>query len=360
MKKTMYVAAGVFVVSLIALVGCEPERVQIGAGPAGFAGRHVGYSWAGEAGGAAFEDANAYIETILELDEDAQILDARMKYWQTVDGFWTTRQSGNAYVAVNHAVDPVPATLPEYQPGNTMFTIYTTNLMSLYAAAVNDDGVVAATLVEPLTRYRFEWRLAPDFDFDTPMSELTIGSGMTVPTVRASGGAVLPVSSWDELADRHILDLDEHSPDLEGYSHVIIDEGVFEGLDGSSSIGEFLERMGVEFQDGRPVPMQPRYGYFGIGGWQGNYAAVERYLTGRDARDLRSLVDWSPERYALAINEQNQFGVDVPTGATRTVQNSFDGIAGATVRMSRESTSYQRALVQAGIITEDDVIVGRF
>jgi hypothetical protein len=49
------------------------------------------------------------------------------------------------------------------------------------------------------------------------------------------------------------------------------------------------------------------------------------------------------------VNENNEFGVDVQTGATRTIQNSTDGISGATVRMSRESTSYQRALVDAGI-----------
>jgi hypothetical protein len=353
MRKPMFAATGMFAVSLILLVGCEPERVQIAAGPAGFAGRHVGYSWAGEAQGTAFADANAYIETILELDENAQIIDAHMRYWQTVDGFWTTRQSGNAYVSVNFAVEPTAATVPEYRPGTTMFTTYTASVMSLYAAAVSEDGIVAATLVEPLTRYRFEWKLAPDFDFDTPMSELTIGSGVTVPTVRTAGGAFIPVSSWDDLADEHILDLHE-------YSHVITDDGVFEGIDGSSSVREFLERMGVEFQDGRPAPMPPRYGYFGIGGWVGNYAAIEEYLIGRDARELRSLVDWSPERFALAINEQNQFGVDVPTGATASVQNSYDGIAGATVRMSRESTSYQRALVQAGIITEADVIIGRF
>ncbi len=47
-------------------------------------------------------------------------------------------------------------------------------------------------------------------------------------------------------------------------------------------------------------------------------------------------------------------------GATKTAQDSLDGIAGATVRMSRESTSFQRALVAAGILTEEDVIKGRF
>jgi len=51
---------------------------------------------------------------------------------------------------------------------------------------------------------------------------------------------------------------------------------------------------------------------------------------------------------------------DVPTGATKTVQNSIDLITGASVRMSRESNSYQRALVKAGILKEEDVLKGRY
>ena len=118
--------------------------------------------------------------------------------------------------------------------------------------------------------------------------------------------------------------------------------------------------MGVEFSGDQPVATTAKYGYFGIGGWAGNYNEIARYLRGKNARTVTSLVDWFPERYQNAINDQNQFGVDVPTGATRTVQNSTDGISGATVRMSRESTSYQRALVNAGILSESDVIIGRF
>jgi len=52
--------------------------------------------------------------------------------------------------------------------------------------------------------------------------------------------------------------------------------------------------------------------------------------------------------------------VDTVTGATKTVQDSVDTISGATVRMSRESGAYQRALVDAGILEEKDVIKGRY
>ena len=83
-------------------------------------------------------------------------------------------------------------------------------------------------------------------------------------------------------------------------------------------------------------------------------------MTGRDATSTTSLVNWSVDKFAKGVNDDRQFGVDVVSGATKTAQWSTDGISGATVRMSRESTSYQRALVQAGIIAEDDVIIGRF
>ena len=349
------VRAGLAALALAVLgTGCEPERVTIQAGPAGYAGRHVGYTWQGEARGAARDEANAYVEALLELDADANILDARFLYFQQVDGYWTTRQSGNAYVAVDFEVEPAPATLGAgYRPGRSMFTIYTANPMSFYAVAVNDAGVAAVTIVEPLTRYRFEMKFPAGFDYAARMDTLTLGSGLVVPTARASTGAWLSPADWDELADRHLFDFHD-------YSHVLNDTGVFAGLDGGSSVRDFLASMGVAFDGDRPAAMAPRYGYFGLGGWIGNYDAIARYLIGRNAREVTALVDWSAQRYAGSIDDRNRFGVDVVTGATRTAQNSVDGIAGATVRVSRESTAYQRALVAAGILSEDAVVIGRF
>ncbi|MCC5890929.1 MAG: hypothetical protein JJU01_10180, partial [Alkalibacterium sp.] len=89
-----------------------------------------------------------------------------------------------------------------------------------------------------------------------------------------------------------------------------------------------------------------------------NYRAIEYELICKNATEYTSLVDWS--NYEDSIDEDNQFGADVETAATRTAQNSYDTITGATVRMSRESTSYQRALVNAGILSEEDIIIGRF
>ncbi len=341
--------------TIFLFAGCEPERVVLEEGPAGYDGYHVGYSWAGEARGAEFEDAGAYIETIIKLDDDAVIQEARMRYFQRVDGYWTTRQSGNAQVQVDFSVDPAPATPgADYEAGDSMFNIHAVNLMSFYAAAVDTDGTVAVALVEPLTRYQFEMKFPADYNFDAAISSLTIGSGRVVPTIRTSGGAFIAPESWDEIGGSHLFN-------LHFYSHVLNEQGIFAGIGGNAPVRSFLEAMGVEFDGDTPVAMDPVYGYFGLGGWKGNYDAIADYLVGRNARDVTSLVDWSPDRLRNAINDRNQFGVDVPSGATRTVQNSsVDGIAGATVRMSRESASYQRALVDAGIISEDDVIIGRF
>ena len=208
MKSIKYVVISALVLAIFALVGCEPERVVIEAGPAGYDGYHVGYSWAGETNGTTLADASAYIETILKLDENASILEVRMRYFQRVDGYWTTRQAGNARVTVDFSATPTPATLgSDYRPGTSMFSIYTVNPMSLYAVAVNSDSTVAVALVESQTRYQFEMKFPPGFDYRTQMSELTVGSGLLVPTVRTSGGAWLVPEAWGDLANRHLFNL---------------------------------------------------------------------------------------------------------------------------------------------------------
>ena len=255
---------------------------------------------------------------------------------------------------VDFDVNPTPA-VPgdDYEAGDSMFTIYTADMMSFYAAAVSEDNTTALALVCPVTRYQFEYKFDADDDFGRSMSELTVGSGDMVPTILTSGSGIMKPDSWDELEGSTIFDVDI-------WSHVVNDKGILSGIDNDSTVQEFLEAFGIEFADGIPQAMELSYGYFGTGGWAGNFRAIEESLTGKNATELTSLVDWSVERFAGAINEDNVFGVDVASGATRTVQNSIDGISGATVRISREATSYQRALVDAGIIIEEDVVVGRF
>lgn len=327
------------------------------SGKESLAGRYVGYSWAGEARGVEFKNADHYIETIIKLDDDGIIVDAKINFFTKVDGFWTMRQSGNAMVVVDYSIDPepaIPGTGDDYKPGKSMFTICTADKMSFYSVGVDESGTVASLIVDPITRYQFEMKLPADFDFNRPMGEMTIGSGLAVPTVRTSASGFLRPETWDLYKDRTIFSM--YKP----WSWVLNLYGPFEGLDDDSSVGELLEAMGVRFEGERPEPMDVTYGYYGVGGWHGNARAMENYLIGKDATETTSLVDWSEPRYANAINEENQFGVDVRSGATRTVQNSFDGISGATVRISREATSYQRALVSAGIIDESDVVIGRF
>lgn len=314
-------------------------------------GQYVGYSWRGEAAGTPLEEADQFIEAILTLDDEATISDLKMRFFVKVDGFWTTRQSGNAYVAVDFDTDPRPA-VPG-QNGTSMFTVYTVDLMSFYAVAVNSDGTVAAALVDPITRYQFELKLDAQFDFDTVLSELTIGSGHWVPTVRTSGSGYLKPDDWQTLADRNPLNMDT-------WSDSIYREGIFKGITEFSTVRSFLQALGVQFQAGRPQPLAVRYGYFGIGGWDGNYRAIAAYLKGKKATEVESLVDWSIPRYRRAINADNVFGADAVSGATRTAQDSVDTISGATVRMSRESTAYQRALVSAGILDSSEVVLGRF
>jgi hypothetical protein len=225
--------------------------------------------------------------------------------------------------------------------------------MAFYAAAADKNGTAVLAIVEPYTRYQFEYRLPASFDFNKPMKKLTVGSGLAVPAVRTSASGQIKPASWEQYKDYSVLDFYK-SP------YVLTGKGVFAGLDGNSSIREYLERAGIVFTDGRPQETPVKYGFTGIGGWSGNYDAVRSYLIGKNALKQKTLIDWTIPKYKAGINKDNFFGVDTVAGATKTVQNSYDGIAGATVRMSREDTSYQRAIAAAGILTEAEVIKGRF
>lgn len=322
--------------------------------PRSYAGTFAGFSWQGEASGTAFEDATQYIQTILTLDEDGTILDAKLDFFVMKDGYWIARESGNAFVSINYNVEPEAAVPGEdYKRGNSMFTIYTADMMSFYAVGVSDSGVAAVALVDPITRYQLEMRFPEGFDYSQPLGDFPIGSVYNIPTVRTSAGGFLRPQDWSEVEDKTIFN-------VHGWSHVVNGHGVLEGIGNDSSVKELLEALGVVFEGDAPVAQAPAYGYFSKGGWDGNLAAIEAYLIGKNATELTSLVDWTLPRFAGAINDQNQFGVDVASGATNTVQNSIDGIAGATVRISREATAFQRALVAAGILSEEDVIIGRF
>ena len=319
------------------------------------AGRYVGYSWSGEVDGVKLEDATTYIETILTLDDDGTISDVKLNTFTLMDGYWTMRQSGNATVVIDYTIDPQPAVPGEdYEPGESMFVICTVDKMSFYTVGVNESGIVAAALVDPITRYQLEMKFPEGFDYSQTVGEFPITSQHNVPTIRTSASGYLRPQNWEELQGRTLFDVHP------AWSHVVNSYGTLEGIDNDATLQEFMEALGVTFEDGQPQPMDLTYDYFSLGGWHGNARAIENYLIGRNAKETTSLVDWSIEQYARGVNEKNQFGVDVETGATRTAQNSFDGISGATVRMSRESTSYQRALLAAGILDEEDVIIGRF
>jgi len=314
---------------------------------------HQGISWKGEAKGVNLEDTDQKIETTLTLDDEGIIKDVRMDFLTLKDGEWVARNNPEAEVSIDFSVEP-QAAVPgsEYKKGVSMFDIKTNDMMSFYALGVDADGTVALAIVDAVIRYKLEAKLEPGFDFDTELGELTINDGI-VPTVRTSGSGLLKPEEWGEVEGKNIFD-------LHIFNHVISDYGVLEGIDETSTIGEMLTALGVEFEDGAPVQMEATHGFHSNGGWKGNYDSVAEYLKGKNANEVTSLIDWSVPRYAKGINEDNAFGMDSKAGATRTAQDSFDSIAGSTVRMSRENTSYQAALVDAGIISEEEVIKGRF
>jgi len=360
MKKIMELLFLFLLVFTLSACTTDPEIVEVEKRVEvlvdTLAGTYVGHSWEGESSGVLLEDANQKIETILTLDEDGMITDASILFWKLSDNSWYTRQDGTARIDSDLMIDPVAATPgAEYSIGTSMFDVDTHDKMSLYSVVVGTDGTVGLLVVEPVTRYQFEIKLAHGYDFDTMVSEITVDgtNGGFIPTVRTSSSGLVKPAAWSELSGKNLFSISY-------FDHVMTDSGVFEGLTPSSSMKELLESIGVTFTGMVPNEMDLSYGRHSMGGWQGNYDAIAKFLIGKDANDVTSLIDWSVERWGGAINEDNYFGIDVPAGATKTAQDSADTIAGATVRMSRESTSFQRALVAAGIISEEDVIKGRF
>jgi len=332
-------------VSLLTLVACNTEETP------DYSGVFTGYSWAGEATGVAFEDATQRIKTTLYIAKTGIIAEASMDFEILRNGVWVSRLITEGEVTINYEVDPIAAIPSPYTVGTSMFNTGSLERMSLYAVGVNATQTVALMLVDPVTRYQFEYKFESDFDYTTPVSQLTIGSGLTIPAIRTAGGANLVVTDWETLSSKHFFNINT-------WSHVSTDTGVLAGVTGTTTVRQMLEKLGVTFTNNLPQAMDPVHGYLGLGGWSGNYEAVRQFLIGKSAIEITSLVNWSDPKYANSINELNQFGLI--SGATATAQDSFDTIAGATVRMSRESTSYQRALVAAGLLDPSQVIIGRF
>ncbi len=323
-----------------------------------YSGTYVGYSWKDEDEGVTLDDASQKVETTITLDADGTITDVDMLFLKKdKEGNWYSRTETDADVMVDFSVEPTKAILEteemEYSHGDSLFDIKTADMMAFYSVSVDENGTVAFGVVEPYSRYLFEYKLDSEFDFSTPMKDMTIGSGMAVPTTRTSTSGKVKPTNWDEFSEYTILDFSDEP-------HVLLGRGVFEGLTEESTMQEYLESVGVEFVDGVANSMDTTHGFTGVGGWSGNYQAIANNLIGQNATEVTSLVDWSNPLYSGAINEDNFFGIDVMAGATKTVQDSVDTVSGATVRVSRESTSYQRALVEAGIISEEDVVKGRF
>jgi hypothetical protein len=318
-----------------------------------YSGTYKGIYWKDYSKGVSLKDAKQKIETVLTLDKDGTISKAKIDFLVLKEGKWIARNNPEAEVSVDFSADPAPATPgSDYKKGISMFHIKTNDMMGFYAVAVDDDGTVALVILDAAIRYQLEAKFKPGFDFNSKFGSIGINRGL-VPTVRASKSGLLKPKNWSELEGKHLYA-------IHFFNNVIKKRGILKGIDENSTLLEVLTTLGVKFKNGVPEKMNIKYGFHSNGGWKGNYDAIAGYLIGKNANEVRSLIDWSSKRYSEGINKNNYFGIDIAAGATKTVQNSFDGIAGSTVRMSRENTSYMAALVEAGILQKEDVIKGRF
>ncbi|MDF1618704.1 hypothetical protein [Petrocella sp. FN5] len=350
MKKIL--AMLLLVVLVLTSVGCSSTD---------YSGEYVGYSWKGESKGVTFEEATEKIETKMTLDKKGIITDFEMDFLVSKDDQWIKRNDPAATVSFDTSIEPTPAIIgsDSVESGESMFDIKTNDKMSLFVVGVDDDGTVAYGIVDPITRYLFEAKFEADYDYSTKLGQLTIDNGL-VPTVRTSGSGLIKLKAFEELEGLSLLDFSI-------YSHVINLRGVYKDITNDTTIEELLTLSGVTFENGKPQPLEGTHGFHSIGGWNGNYKNIAKTMIGKNATELTGLTDfegknYEGDEYKLGIDENNFFGIyeDSVTGATKTIQKSYETVAGATIRISRENTSFQRALVEAGIITEEDVIKGRF
>lgn len=317
-------------------------------------GSYEGIAWNGQPQGVAYEDAIEKVVVKIDVDSKGIITNAEYDYLIKKGDEWVSRKDNEAVVNVDFSVDPTPVAIngEEITSGSTMFDIDTVNMMSFYAVAVDENNTVAVMIAEPTTRYRLEAKLTPDYNFETTLGEAKVNETW-IPSLREMPFGILHVEDWSKYDGKSMYDINP-------FTNVIYERGVLKGIDKNATMQAMLEAMGVIFVDGVPQPMEATYGYHSLGGWKGNYEALAEGIVGVNINEVHSLLDYSPKRYADAINEDNFFGFDVPTGATKYIQNSVDTISGCTLRMSRENEAYQRALVEAGILEESDVIKGRF
>lgn len=348
MKKKVIMMLLVSSMSVGAIfTGCSSKNTNI-------EGSYEGIAWNGQPKGVSLEDSIEKLIAKIDVDSKGVITNSEYDYLIKVNEEWVSRKDTSATVNVDFSIDPKAAVIngEEVTNGSTMFDVKTNNMMSFYSVAVNKDNTVAVMIAEPTTRYRFEAKLTSDFNFETPLGEIKIGETW-IPSLREMPFGIVTVSEWSELNGKSLYDINP-------FTQVIYKRGDLEGMDNKATMKELLEAMGVIFIDGVPQPTEPKYGFHSLGGWKGNYESLAKELVGKNINEVKSLVDYSPERYAKAINKDNFFGVDVVSGSTKSIQNSIDTISGATVRMSRENEAYQRALVQAGVLKESDVVKGRF
>ena len=284
LKKTkILILSLILVVSLTACSQPKTEEVVVESPTEitkDYSGTYVGYSWKGESKGTTLEEAKQKIETQLTLNKTGEIVEATLLFYkQDADGNWYTRQDTAGEITVDFALLPTLATplndTQDYAKGTSMFSMKTADMMGVYGVAVDQDSTTALMIVEPYTRYQFEFKMDSTFDYSTKMSEMTIGSGKVVPTVRTSGGGNIKPKTWEEYSDYSILSFYKDP-------YVFFDNGAFNGLSAESTMQEYLEKLGVIFENNKPQELAVNFGFFGTGGWAGNYKSVNTFFVGKD------------------------------------------------------------------------------
>ena len=216
----------------------------------------------------------------------------------------------------------------------SMFDITATDMMSTYAA-VSDGTNVSVAIMGAESRMMYEAVINKTSDAAKGLDDLDWKVNKAHYSAHKGSDAKIGTTPFN----------------FGDWEKVAVANGVFKGLstamDSTSTAADLiakLEAAGMK-DDSKVVS-----GFHSLGGWYGNYRAIEASLKGKNVNNFKYLWNYDGPQLGSKPNETT----GNITGSTN-IQDSTNGISGATVRTSRENHAFQLALVELGFLKSNEV-----
>ncbi len=267
------------------------------------------------------------VEVVMELDKDSTILSVDFNFFNGND-----RLRDTDYISAEF--------VPETDAATSAFDIDANDMMSTWAAHYDGTSFHVAIMSA--------WhRIMVETTFDltdatAKIDTLTWTGNSTHYGSLKNGATAGDVAVFTTPTEGQIS-----HPFVERWS-VASRQGIFKDMNGNTTVEALAKAL---FGGTLPTEEKTEAGFHSNGGWAGNYLAMSEYLKGKKASEYTSLTH--------GIEVPGKSEDDIKTASTNIIDSS-NMIAGATMRTSRENQAYQKALVAAGILKEDDVFEAKW